>query len=175
MRTKDGVLTDAEDPEHNDVRYYALWGNLLAGGAGVEWYFGYKHPHNDLNLEDFRSRDRMWEQTRVALKFMRQIPFTTMRHNDGLTKNPDGYCLADPGKVYALYLPQGGTTEVNLGNVPGEFSVQWYNPRTGGALESGSAMMIEAPGWKSLGNPPSAPQQDWLALVKLTRSRPPKH
>jgi hypothetical protein len=54
-----GVLTDAEDPEHNDVRHYALWGNLLAGGAGVEWYFGYKHPHADLNLEDFRSRNKL--------------------------------------------------------------------------------------------------------------------
>jgi hypothetical protein len=95
---KDGVLTDSEDPEHNDVRHYALWGNLLAGGAGVEWYFGYSGPHNDLNCEDWRSRDRMWDQTRYALEFMRQIPFTTMRHNDGLTRNAGDYCLADPGK-----------------------------------------------------------------------------
>jgi hypothetical protein len=75
----DGVLTDAEDPEHHEVRHHALWGNLLAGGAGVEWYFGYKHPHADLNCEDWRSRDAMWDQTRHALEFMRRIPFTEIK------------------------------------------------------------------------------------------------
>jgi Domain of unknown function (DUF5060)/Putative collagen-binding domain of a collagenase len=172
---KDGVLTDAEDPDHNEVRHYSLWGNLLAGGAGVEWYFGYQHPHNDLNLEDFRSRDRLWDQTRYALEFMAQIPFTEMRHNDGLTKNPNDYCFADPGRVYAIYLPSGGTAEVDLGSTPGEFSVQWYNPRTGGALQSGAVTMIESPGWKPIGNPPSEPDRDWVVLVKLTRAKPPKN
>ncbi len=170
-----GVLTDAEDPEHNDVRHYALWGNLLAGGAGVEWYFGYKHPHADLNLEDFRSRAVMWDQTRYALAFMAQIPFIGMRHNDGLTKSPDDYCFADPGKTYAIYLPQGGTTEVNLGSTPGEFSVQWYDPRAGGALQSGSITTLEAPGWKQVGHPPAEANRDWVVLVKLIKANPPRH
>ncbi len=169
----DGVLTDAEDREHNDVRHYALWGNLFAGGAGVEWYFGYRHPHADLNLEDFRSRDAMWNQTRYALEFMAQIPFTEMHHNDGLTKSPDDYCFADPGRIYAIYLPQGGTTEVDLGSVPGEFSVQWYNPRTGGALQQGTVTVISAPAGKSIGNPPSESDKDWIALVKLIKANPP--
>lgn len=169
----DGVLTDTEDPEHNDVRHYALWGNLFAGGAGVEWYFGYRHPHADLNLEDFRSRDAMWNQTRYALEFMAQIPFTEMHHNDGLTKSLDDYCFADPGRIYAIYLPQGGTTEVDLGGIPGEFSVQWYNPRTGGALQQGTVTMITAPDWKSIGNPPSESGKDWIALVKLIKANPP--
>jgi hypothetical protein len=167
---RDGVLTDAEDPRHDDVRHYALWGNVLAGGAGVEWYFGYRHPHHDLNCEDWRSRDRMWDQTRFALEFMRQIPFITMRHNDGLTKSADDYCFADPGKVYAIYLP-GGSTEVDLGNIPAEFSVTWYNPRTGGALQNGSVTMVESPGWKSIGNPPSDVDRDWVALVKLVKAK----
>jgi hypothetical protein len=170
-----GVLTDAEDPEHTDVRHYALWGNLLAGGAGVEWYFGYKHPHSDLNLEDFRSREVMWDQTRYALEFMAQIPFIGMRHNDALTKSPDDYCFADPGKTYAIYLPTGGATEVDLGGTPGEFSVQWYNPRTGGALQNGAVTRLEAPGWKSLGNPPSQVDKDWVALIKLVKATPPRH
>jgi hypothetical protein len=171
----DGVLTDAEDPDHKGVRHYALWGNLLAGGAGVEWYFGYRHPHHDLILEDFRSRDAMWDQTRFALDFMRQIPFTQMRHNDGLTSNPDDYCLANPGKTYAIYLPNGGTTNVDLGSVPGEFSVQWFNPRTGGALQNGAVTMISSPGWKSVGNPPTEVEKDWVALVKLLKALPVRH
>lgn len=171
-----GVLTDAEDPAHDDVRHYALWGHLLAGGAGVEWYFGYKHPHADLNLEDFRSRDLMWDQTRYALEFMARIPFTEMRHNDALTGNPNDFCFADPGRIYAVYLPKGDrrrTTEIDLGSVPGEFSVQWYNPRTGGDLVNGSETTISAPGWKSIGYPPSDPDRDWVALIRLTRAKPP--
>ncbi|MCI0525547.1 MAG: DUF5060 domain-containing protein [Acidobacteria bacterium] len=171
---KDGALTDAEDPEHNDVRRYALWGNLLAGGAGVEWYFGYQHPHNDLNCEDWRSRDRLWDQTRYALEFFRRIPFTEMRHNDGLTNSQDDYCFANPGKVYAIYLPKGGSTDVDLGGAPAEFSVEWYNSRTGGALQRGSAPTLESPGWKSVGAPPSETDKDWIVLVKLIKANPRK-
>jgi hypothetical protein len=54
-----GVKADVNDPAHDDVRAHALWGNLMAGGAGVEWYFGYQQPHTDLNCEDWRSRDKM--------------------------------------------------------------------------------------------------------------------
>jgi len=43
-----GAKPDADDPEHNEIRAEVLWGNLMAGGAGVEWYFGYRYAHNDL-------------------------------------------------------------------------------------------------------------------------------
>ncbi len=52
-----GVMPDADDPDHDTVRTHCLWGSLMAGGAGVEWYFGYRFAHNDLGLEDFRSRE----------------------------------------------------------------------------------------------------------------------
>ena len=39
-----GALPDAVDPAHDTIRYKVLWGNLMAGGAGVEWYFGYNIP-----------------------------------------------------------------------------------------------------------------------------------
>jgi Putative collagen-binding domain of a collagenase len=77
-------------------------------------------------------------------------------------------------KVYTIYLPKGGTGEVDLGNVPGEFSVQWYNPCTGGALQAGDVTVIESPGWKSIGHPPADVERDWVALVKLARGKPPK-
>ena len=34
----------------HDIRKATLWGTLMAGGAGVEYYFGYKLPQNDLDL-----------------------------------------------------------------------------------------------------------------------------
>ncbi|MEM1062962.1 MAG: DUF5060 domain-containing protein, partial [Planctomycetota bacterium] len=45
---------------HVDGRKNALWGTLMAGGWGNEYYFGYGHAHSDLTLEDFRSRDDWW-------------------------------------------------------------------------------------------------------------------
>ena len=64
----------------DDIRKYALWGTLMAGGGGVEYYFGYTLPQTDLGCEDWRSRDRSWGYAGVALEFFREnrIPFWTM-------------------------------------------------------------------------------------------------
>ena len=59
-----GIVPDGEamDPNHNVARKNVLWANLLAGGAGVEYYFGFRFPESDLTLQDFRSRDQFWDQ-----------------------------------------------------------------------------------------------------------------
>jgi len=38
-------------------------------------------------------------------------------------------CLAKPGKLYIVYLPDGG--EVGIKNLPSEFSVKWFDPQKG--------------------------------------------
>ena len=162
-----GVLPDKDDPAHDSVRRYALWGNLMAGGAGCEWYFGYKYAHNDLNCEDWRSRDAMWDQTRFALEFFhKHLPFVEMKCDDGLTSAKDDYCFAVEGKVYAVYLPTGEATTIDL--QAGDYTVQWYNPRTGGGLRRGSVSKLTGPGEPSLGTPPVATGKDWVALVRAT-------
>jgi hypothetical protein len=35
-----GAKPYAEDYRHDEVRYQAVGGNLMAGGAGYPWYFG---------------------------------------------------------------------------------------------------------------------------------------
>ncbi|MHC4506142.1 MAG: InlB B-repeat-containing protein, partial [Planctomycetota bacterium] len=170
-----GVEPDKDDPDHDGVRKDALWGNLMAGGAGCEWYFGYKRAHNDLNCEDWRSRDRMWDQTRHAIEFFQtHLPFTKMRPSDGLISSPNSktgdYCFALPGVVYAVYLKGGGTTELDLGASVNAFTVEWYDPRKGGALQEGSVSAIKGPGRKSIGTPPRDAGRDWAALVRLSGS-----
>lgn len=163
-----GVKPDADDPGHDEVRKLHLWGNLMAGGAGVEWYFGYKFPHNDLNCEDWRSRDRMWDQTRHALEFFQQhLPFAEMRAAEGLLSARGAWCLAKPGQVYAVYLPNGGTTDLNFGRLDVPFDVLWFNPRDGGALREGTLKQARGPGLAPLGEPPADKGKDWAALVKL--------
>ncbi len=138
----------------------------MAGGAGCEWYFGYQHAHNDLNCEDWRSRDRMWDQTRYAVEFFqRHLPFTEMTPGDALTGSARDYCFAAPGRVYAIYLPGGETTDLDLGSGGGRYTVRWYNPRQGGELQTGSVTTVQGPGRQQVGRPPSESEKDWVALV----------
>ena len=46
------------------------------------------------------------------------------------------------------------------------FDVRWFNPRTGGALSSGTVSQVSGPGVVSIGQPPSETGQDWVALVR---------
>lgn len=104
-----GMTPDGPESNHDMLRRDVLWATLMAGGGGVEWYFGYQFPHADLNLEDWHSRDAGWDMTRHALHFFRQyLPFDEMEHNDGLTWAGDDYVLATRGKVYAIYRRYGG-------------------------------------------------------------------
>jgi len=165
-----GVKPDKDDFRHDEVRKKHLWGNLMAGGAGVEWYFGYKFAHNDLNCEDWRSRERMWDLTRYALEFFHQhLPFSEMAHHDELTSVKGDYCFAKPGQIYAIYLPSGGTTKLDVGDSSATFTVRWYNPRSGGPLQSSSVGVISGPGPVTIGHPPRAGDKDWVALIKVKR------
>jgi len=168
-----GVKPDANDYWHDDVRSKHLWGNLMAGGAGCEWYFGYKFAHNDLNCEDWRSRDHLWDLTRYALEFFhRYLPFAEMTGHDELISIEDGYCFAKLGQIYTIYLPApegptSGTTNLDLGKYSSTFTVQWYNPRIGGPLQTGTVTKITGPGPASIGSPPAETDKDWVALIKL--------
>jgi hypothetical protein len=157
-----GVLPDESDPEHDVPRTQALWGNLMGGGGGVEWYFGHQFPHMDINLEDFRSRDKMWDQTRHALTFFRQhLPFWEMEPDND--RSPGAMVFAKGDDVVVVYLPTGGEANVKLG--PGRFDLSWYNPRTGGPLTRPT--IIEGNGVRPLGRPPG--EGDWAALIRKKR------
>ena len=162
-----GVKPDKDDYWHDEVRKKHLWGHLMAGGAGVEWYFGYKFAHNDLNCEDWRSREHMWELTSYALEFFHQhLPFTEMSHHDELTSARNDYCFAKRGEVYAIYLPTGGTTHLDVGSSSAIFTVHWYNPRMGDPLRTGTVAAVAGPGSVAIGHPPQDTDKDWVALIK---------
>ena len=162
-----GVLPDGDDPTHDIVRKQGLWGNLMGGGAGVEWYFGHQYDHMDINCEDWRSRDNMWDQTRHALNFFQTyLPFWEMTPSDQLTSADDDYCFAKEGEVYAVFLPNGGTTKLDLSMANGEFDIQWYNPRKGGTLEEGTVKSVKGGDWVEIGTAPSEIHEDWTILIK---------
>ncbi|MDX2245959.1 MAG: DUF5060 domain-containing protein [Bacteroidia bacterium] len=161
---------DRSDNNQDAVRKEVLWGNLMAGGAGVEWYFGYLNPHNDLGCEDWRSRDRMWDYTRYALDFFQKhLPFHEMKSADEKVSGEGNYVFAKEGELYAIYLSSGGMATLNLAGQTGTFSVQWYNPRSGGELQSGSVKEVVAGSVVSLGEAPSDPENDWAILLQILR------
>jgi hypothetical protein len=161
-----GVVPDADDPAHDEPRTQALWGNLMGGGAGVEWYFGSNYAHMDINLEDFRSRDKLWDQTRYALDFFRKhLRFWQMEpDNERASGAANVRVLAEGDAIIAVYLPVGGAASVKLGN--GRYTVHWYNPRAGGSLVAGQVTSLQGPGEKSIGLPPADPNSDWVALLR---------
>ncbi len=159
-----GAMPDNVDPAHDTIRENVLWANLMAGGGGVEWYFGYTFPHGDLSCEDWRSRDNLWEQTDIALDFFRKwLPFTEMVNSNELVQK--GFCFAKEGNIYAVYVPEAINSELDLRGVEGEFNVKWYNPRVGGDLLEGTVTEISGNQIVNIGNPPYEPEEDWVYLV----------
>ena len=155
------LITDGEDPTHDNARKNALWGNFMAGGAGVEWYFGYKHPHSDLTCQDYRSRQNMWTQCRHALDFFKAyaIPFWDMKCEDEMTDSQDDYVLCKPGEIYLVYMKTGSDIDINV--TSGRFRYGWFNPRTGDGLD-GLLKRGSATGKTAVTAPD---KEDWLLVI----------
>jgi Putative collagen-binding domain of a collagenase len=169
-----GVASDLDDPSHDVIRSGVLWGNIMAGGGGVEYYYGYDAPNSDLTLHNFRTRAKMFDQTRHALEFFSNVPFQEMSNdNDRIDASNDAWCLiqSNNGGTIVVYLLDGadGETTIDLQDLaPATYSIQWFNPRTGGKLQNSSVSDIvsgtnEAQG---IGAPPLQDGKDWAVLLR---------
>lgn len=160
-----GVMPDEFDTQHDTVRHHALWGSLMAGAAGAEWYFGYRYPHNDLMCEDFRSRELWWKQTKIATDFfLNNLPLAEMKAANGLVSSTNAFCLAKPGEIYVVYLPQAEAAAITLPE--GKYLIKWFNPRTGGNIQDGTLKTLTGGGKVSLGMPMVNDGKDWVVVVR---------
>ncbi|MEM1326395.1 MAG: DUF5060 domain-containing protein [Bacteroidota bacterium] len=162
-----GALTDTADVDHTSLTHHVLWGSLLSGAGGVEWYFGGRHVHNDLTSEDWRQRDRLWTITNHAKTFFEDnLPYWEMTPQHDLVSADSSFCLQQSGMTYALYIPDFQSSTLDLSEVDGSFSVSWFDPYDGGDLQIGSVETIEGGGVRDLGQPQSEEVQDWVVLVR---------
>ncbi len=172
----------------HDIRKYTLWGNLMAGGAGVEYYFGYRLPENDLLCEDFRSRAQSWRYGQIAVAFFdRQHAELSELHNaDALVAygrvdttaaappsdraQPDNgpWCLARPERLYLVYLPMGGRATLDLTATEGTYHLEWFNPRTGQSVSATAPSTVSGGSRVDLGLPPDSPTEDWAIVCRRT-------
>ncbi len=165
-----GAVPDADEPAHDTMRIDVLWGSLMGGGAGVEWYFGYKYAQADLNCEDWRSRDILWDQSKVALDIFEKLPVEEMEPYDELVKS-GSWCLAQPGETYLVYYyDESDEISLDLTSVNGTYNIEWYHPRTSSKALKGSLADISGGSMQSLGSPPEVPSgpagvNDWAIVI----------
>ena len=59
------------------------------------------------------------------------------------------YCLAEKGREYLVYLPEGNEVTVNLTDASHDLKVEWFNPNTGETVEQGKIKGGHVPVMKS--------------------------
>jgi len=124
----DGRKVILNDTDH-------LWG--IGGNQAWVWK-SFLRGLNPLFMDPYdgvvlgTSFDLKWEPIRKSmgytLRFAKRVDLTQMTPRDDLASST--YCLAAPGKEYLVYLPEGNEVTVDLADVSGQVSVEWFNPNT---------------------------------------------
>jgi hypothetical protein len=168
----EGVSASNQD----DLRKRALYDVLFSGGQ-IEWYFGFHDLPlgSDLDAEDFRQREPIWEYSAHARRLLElHMPFWRMEPMDWLLSGESGAygggeVFAAHGEAYALYFPSASSTgTLDLSGTTGLFRLRWYDPRTGEFV--GTSTAVPGGGPVALPAPPHSSSEDWVAIVHLPRS-----
>jgi len=93
--------------------------------------------------------------------FFTSFSWWTVEPHDELV-NEGNYCLAAPGKTYAIYLPNSGyvSGSVTVTLEPGKYRAQWFSAKSGERISLGD---VEGPTWVS---PPAPDHYDWALLLE---------
>ncbi len=147
----DGRKVIINDTDH-------LWGI----GGNVQWAWkSFMRGLNPIFMDPYRRMvfgrepgelDRRCDGIRRALGQTRRLALllnlAQVKPMPGLASTR--YCLAWPGRQYLVYLPDGGSAEVDLSAARGRMKLRWFDPQRdrfvdGGFVEGGSRRKIEAP------------------------------
>ena len=145
-------------------------GNLSADTRHIIWsvYMGGANYELHIRpLDDFRDHEDDYEELTRARGFMEELPFWEMRPSNDLRVSGNGYVFAKPGEVYAAYLPDGGTIDLDLSGGTEPLDVTWFNPRTGARIEDGQ---VSGGGVESLSAPDA---EDWALSLRAAANVAP--
>jgi carbon monoxide dehydrogenase subunit G len=83
-----------------------------------------------------------------ALVYARKMNLIAMTPQGSLSSS--GYALANPGQEYLIYIPSGGSVNVNLSGNSNTFTVEWLNTgsgavTSGGTVSGGGTVALGAP------------------------------
>ncbi len=125
----DGSKVILSDTDH-------LWG--IGGNADWAWK-SFLRGLNPLFMDTYdgsvlgRPFDPRFEALRrtlgYTLRYARRMNLARVLPHGELSSS--GYCLADPGREYLVFLPGGGSATVDLSAVSGTVAVEWFDPTKG--------------------------------------------
>ena len=96
--------------------------------------------------------DPRWEPVRrsmgYCLRLAQRLDLTSMTPQDKLAST--NYCLAEAGKKYIIYLPQGKQVRVDLSSYDVPFAVRWLDPTEGkrvrgDRVQGGKQVLLQSP------------------------------
>jgi len=146
---------------------YALY---LAGA-----YPGYYYSNTSWDLIRFEPEPEGWKRYQYLKETLDGLSFNRMESMNELVQR--GYCLADPGREYLVYLPEGGDARIDLTAVPGnrgdrgqwtagddKVTGEWMDIYTGERRQ----IEIEASGWDThVENPFEDKSQPCVLTIKV--------
>ena len=150
-----GHPTEKKQVHHTDKVRRSAWRIVCAGGyfaAGFHGTIGHSDVWNRIdapNRYTFIVKDEgAAEQLGILYDFFTSLPFWRMQPFDGVT-GEGAVALAEPGRVYVIYLPHGGAVTVDLSSESGQFVAEWLDPRTGAVTSQGAVPAGEKCSWQS--------------------------
>jgi len=131
-----------------------FWRNIFGGMASARFH----RPESGLGLSD---------KAQANIRSMRMLTdkmdiFTCEPHNDLLSdrQSNEAYCLANPGKEYAVYFPDGGEVTLDISAIKKSITIRWLDIMQ---CKWSDARRIEAESRLKL----SCPSQGyWAVLIK---------
>lgn len=130
------------------------WAIAMAGGYGTygDWSNGVSYFY--MGIPGPGKAATELKQLKLLLE---SVPFRSMIPSDNLTTN--GYCLSQPGKMWLVYLPEGGSSEIDLtASETKTLSGRWFDPASG--IYSSKINLSRG---KNIIKSPS--EKDWAFLV----------
>lgn len=150
--------TEWTDPPANDGRKVVIIDTDHIGHVSRTWIWrSFLRGHNPI-LMDWMHKTSPWyspadqEAMRKAMGQTRRMAsrmnLAEMTPRNDLAST--GYCLANPGQEYLVYLPRGGEVTVDLCESQGPLAVEWIQPTegavtSGGTLAGGDKRVLRAP------------------------------
>jgi hypothetical protein len=151
------------DSESADALRRSAWDIVMAGGYQTTGETARRGTNIWPNTGGGWLNGRGDDSMTMLQGYARMVEFFTgfewwqTSPHDELVSN-GAYCLAKPGTIYAVYLPNAGSVSLRL--EPGRYTGFWYNPSTG---EKTAIPAASGGRWNS----PAAPgTSDWALLLQ---------
>jgi len=123
----DKTYSKAQLPEEVCRR---AWEVYMAGGFGAYYY-----TYTAWDIIRPKDTPPGYQYFKNLRDFFNSTGYWKMKPVEGVAS--DGYCLADVGAEYIVFLNSAAPFALTLGALPGAFAVEWYQPFTGARQAAG--------------------------------------